>query len=241
MWKVPEEENTKKAPLESCWSWRNGFSALYSTRAAGDMMSSENQAEFLLWASKFLGMPEAGAHLVPDPNATSVVKVVKRPGNYSGDALITTRHDIRLTALPAGCLIVFMRDKAAGLMGLVHGSRISLDGKVVERMLSEWVDMGGKPRTTEILFAPHVRSCCYVFSAKSPVLQQLGPEWEDALNHSNGVVALSLEVRALTAYYSRGFFYNIHASGICVGCRKEEFFLNSRDGGQRNLAAVWLR
>jgi len=237
MWKVPEEEETK-APPESYWFWKNGFSALYSKRELGDMTSVANQARFLFWASKLLGVPEEGAHLVPSPNAVSVVKVAKRPGNYSGDALITTRPDIRLTILPAGCLIIFMRDKAAGLVGLIHGSRVSLNGKIVEKTMSQWVDMGGKPRTTEILFAPHVQSCCYVFSAKSPVLQQLGPEWEDALNRLNGLIALSLKVRALTAYYSRGFF-DIHDSGICVGCQKE-FFLNSRDGGKRNLATIWL-
>jgi YfiH family protein len=155
------------------------------------------------------------------------------------DALITDNKDIPLAIFTADCLSVFLYDRGAPAIGLVHagwrGTKENITPGTLQLMLHQF---NSKISDVYVGFGPAIRECCYevgkeFFELFPDNLYERDNRYYLDLVKINKRQLLDLGVRQ----------ENILDSGICTSCSNDKFFSYRKEGNAcaRMMSVIMLR
>jgi polyphenol oxidase len=151
------------------------------------------------------------------------------------DGFITNDSGVLLTLCYADCVPLFFWDKESGLIGLAHaGWKGSVDG-IAKEILSQFVQNGGKLKTTYAVIGPSICKKCYIVDNRviNLVEKVLEGVEEKPYNQINkGQYSLDLKKLNQQVLISAGLDEsNITQTDYCTSCDSDYFYSHRRDNG----------
>ena len=91
------------------------------------------------------------------------VLYIKKPKSYNNvDGLIThINSNIILKIQTADCIPIFVIDKVAGIIGLIHSGWKGTYQNIITNAISIFIEKGSKIKNIKIFLGPSIQSCCY--------------------------------------------------------------------------------
>lgn len=154
------------------------------------------------------------------------------------DRAVLLKTDVAVTTLPrsyllvstADCIPAVFTDRTGSFVGLAHlGWRnlvADLTGKIIAALQSRY---GAAPDSLLVGVGPAIYPCCYVFEQPQ---QRDDPFWRPFLHpRGGGRYGVDLPAAFEAQLLRHGVrAENIHATGLCTGCRADLFFSCYREG-----------
>ncbi len=156
------------------------------------------------------------------------------------DGLVTSDSGLVLSIIAADCVPVYLADREAGVIGLLHCGRQSAAGELIHNGIARMEELGAAPEMTELFLGPHICQACYEVGAEVMddfALSFTAKELERIFRREGERLYLdmaeAITVKALREGISRG---NIHFSRECT-CHGSGYYSYRRgDRGLQNLA-----
>jgi polyphenol oxidase len=214
------------------WQAAPGVHGLVTTRALGDMKSSEGRGKL----SREL--PSAPVWL-RQVHGVQVVDAALAAAGTAADASFTTRKNVVCVVMAADCMPVLFADRRGEAVGVAHAGWRGLSAGVIEA-------------TVAAMKVPAGRLLAWLGPAIGPEAYEVGSEVRDAfLARSAGAETaftptqpghwrLDLYAVARQRLAMLGVA-GVSGGGFCTATDTARFFSYRRDGAvERMAAAVWL-
>lgn len=161
---------------------------LFTSRFGGDLTLVSHREVLMRTLSL------SSLHFMRQTHSNIVQIVDESGGNFSGDALVTTRTGVGLAALAADCMpITFI---ATGVVGVAHVGRVGVINGIVNSVVRAMRELGAQGISATI--GPSICASCYEVSAEMyrEVVTQIPETATTPLRHSlnlQGGVSAQLE------------------------------------------------
>lgn len=142
------------------------------------------------------------------------------------DALITQAPGIILTLTGADCFPVYLEERSAGIIGLVHCGWRSIVAGIIPETIAVLIEIGGKTDRLMLTLGPGI--CARHFEIREDILPAFAP-YSEYIENENGIrVDLKAIIRK-QALKNGVREKNIIDSGECTYCLKDKYFSFRRD------------
>jgi hypothetical protein len=165
------------------------------------------------------------------------------------DGLVTDEAGICLAALYADCVPLFFYDPEHKAVGMAHagwrGTVGRIGANIVETMTREF---SSRPDQLLAAIGPSIGSCCYevgeqVATEVQQMIAQLAIGSQDAILQPHGDDKFMLDLQQLNRQImiKAGILpSNIEMTGLCTGCRTDEFYSHRRENGSTGRMIAWI-
>ncbi|HOU23447.1 MAG TPA: peptidoglycan editing factor PgeF [Anaerolineae bacterium] len=158
----------------------------------------------------------------------------------SCDGLATAEPNVVLMLRFADCVPVLLVDPVHRAVALLHsGWRGWASGVVAAglRLMSD--EFGTRPSDLVAGIGPAIGPCCYEVGPEvvAAALKVLGPAGDSVVSTLSGATHLDLPGAVRMQLETAGVV-QIEVSGVCTGCRRDEFYSHRGDGGKTGRFAV---
>ena len=173
----------------------------------------------------------------------SAVAVVGKTGLKripSKDALISRETGTYLALTIGDCLPLFLHDKKAHMVALVHAGWRSIAQNILAKTLERMESLGSAAKNIEMVVGPGIGPCHYRFNAKRIEALNEDPKdaemfkklstYKDAFATTGGETAIDLR-KIVKAQFIKlgGVEKNVTMSDLCTFCEAEKFFSYRRE------------
>jgi YfiH family protein len=165
------------------------------------------------------------------------------------DGLVTGEAGICLAALYADCVPLYFYDPEHRAIGMAHagwrGTVGQIGANVVETMTREF---GSRPHRLLAAIGPSIGSCCYevgeqVVEEVRQTIVKLEVEDHGTILQPRGDDKFMLDLQQLNRQImiKAGILpSNIEITGLCTGCRTDEFYSHRRENGSTGRMIAWI-
>lgn len=151
------------------------------------------------------------------------------------DALVTKSPEIILTLTGADCFPVYLEEKTAGIIGLVHCGWKGIVGGIIEKTITTIVEMGGKAENIALTIGPGI--CAKHFEIQEDVLPSFSAYPNFVIKDKNTRVDLKGIIKKQAK--DTGLLpEHIVESNECTYCLSEKYFSYRRDKPKYTEAQV---
>ena len=171
--------------------------------------------------------------------------VIKGNNLTQTDGLVTSEKGLVLSIIAADCVPVYLADRQAEIIGLLHCSRQSLAGDLIHNGIRCMKELGAVPQRITATLGPHICSDCYEVS------EEIKNEFADSFSESEFErifitrgeklyldMSKSIAVKLLREIKSSS---NINVIENCT-CHGSGYYSYRRgDRGHQNLAYIMMK
>lgn len=161
------------------------------------------------------------------------------------DGLVTAEKGIVLSVIAADCVPVYLVDKKAEVIGLLHCGWRSAAGKLIHNAVDRMKELGAAPQDIQLMVGPHICSKCYEVGGEvlTEYSKVFAPKELESIFGKNGEnLHLSLRTAIRLKAIDEGISPdNISAVNYCT-CHDNGYYSYRRgDRGKQNLAYIMMR
>ena len=170
--------------------------------------------------------------------------VIKDSAFKKTDGLVTAEKGLVLSIIAADCVPVYLVDKYAGVVGLLHCGWRSAAGQLLKDAVGQMKGLGSVPGDIQVYIGPHICADCYEVGAEVRevyVHAFTEKELEKIFIARGNSLYLSLSQAIRSKAENEGIpDENISVSEECT-CHDPEFYSFRRgDKGRQNLAYIMI-
>lgn len=161
------------------------------------------------------------------------------------DGLVTVEKGFALSVIAADCVPVYLADKSAEVIGILHCGWRSAAGELFDNAVRKMCVMGASPAKIEVIIGPHICADCYEVGdnvrseyAEKFTEKEIGNMFFN--RHERLYLNLSCAVSAkiLKAGISSE---NISEVRACTCCDRKFYSYRRGDRGLQNLAYIIMK
>lgn len=161
------------------------------------------------------------------------------------DGLITAEKGIVLSIIAADCVPVYLLDKKAKVIGLLHSGWRSAAGELIQNAAESMKKLGAAPSDIQVIIGPHICAECYEVGedVRNEYARVFAPKELDILFAQRGEkLHLSLTETIRLKATAEGIKpENITAVNGCTCCDKAYYSYRRGDRGKQNLAYIMMK
>ena len=171
---------------------------------------------------------------------------LRRPRNYTADALITIEDNLPLVVFSADCGIILLHDPVTGAIGAVHAGWRGCAAGILQKAVGELCALSGaEPERLRAAVGPCIGQCCFETDSDVPDAMRvaLGQRAEAHFRYDYGrnkwMVNLSGLIRECllrAGLRTR----RIDVLRLCTACHPELFWSHRKMGEVRGVQAAMI-
>lgn len=171
--------------------------------------------------------------------------VIKDDPFKKTDGLVTAEKGLVLSIIAADCVPVYLIDKKAGVVGLLHCGWRSAAGMLIHNGVQRMIELGASSADIQMTIGPHICCGCYEVSeeaAKEYAGAFTAAELNEIFDLSSGSRRLDLAKAVTFKAAAEGILPgNISDAGECT-CHDMSYYSYRRgDRGRQNLAFIMMK
>lgn len=161
------------------------------------------------------------------------------------DGLVTAEKGMVLSVIAADCVPVYLADKRADIIGILHCGWRSSGGDIFVNAVRKMQELGASPAEIQVIIGPHICVKCYEVgeSVRNEYADKFTEQELEKMFFSRGeriyldlscVVAAQAERAGISAE-------NISEISACTCCDREFYSYRRGDRGLQNLAYIMMK
>jgi len=158
--------------------------------------------------------------IFPKQNHTNKVIIADYLAKREGDAIVTTKKNLRIGIKTADCVPVLLFERQKEIVAAVHAGWLGTAKQILKETIQRIVDMGGRAEHIFACLGPAIGPCCYHISGER--LQHFDTKF---LTERNGKTFLNLKKANITQLIDMQVpLENIESTPWCTSCNNDLFY-----------------